>query len=362
LTSIWGQGQNLGSRIWGQIWGQGLISDYRLTWLLVFDRKKGMARPWRIEYEGALYHVFSRGNKQQDIFVTDDDRYLFLDTIGQMSVRFDIDIFAYVLMSNHYHLLLRTPKANLSRSMQWLGTTYTRRFNLSHFQSGHLFQGRYKSILVENDAYLMQLCYYIHNNPLRAGMVKRLIDYRWSSYRAYAYDCRHAKWLNKDLILSQIHGTDKHQQYRQKAQRYSDEHRRIWEDIRHGFIYGSKKFVKQIKDRYISGDPDPALPQQNSIIKDTDPVQLLSSASNLLQCDLEKVKNSPRVCEADKSKRDILLYLLWQEGKYTNLQIGALLGLTHSSVSRRVAIIRKKIAKDQRFENQISIIKEQIKP
>ncbi len=321
-----------------------------------------MARPWRIEYEGALYHVFSRGNKQQDIFVTDDDRYLFLDTIGQMSVRFDIDIFAYVLMSNHYHLLLRTPKANLSRSMQWLGTTYTRRFNLSHFQSGHLFQGRYKSILVENDAYLMQLCYYIHNNPLRAGMVKRLIDYRWSSYRAYAYDCRHAKWLNKDLILSQIHGTDKHQQYRQKAQRYSDEHRRIWEDIRHGFIYGSKKFVKQIKDRYICGDPDPALPQQKSIIKDTDPVQLLSSASNLLQCDLEKVKNSPRVCEADKSKRDILLYLLWQEGKYTNLQIGALLGLTHSSVSRRVAIIRKKIAKDQRLKNQISIIKEQIKP
>jgi REP element-mobilizing transposase RayT len=103
---------------------------------------------------------------------------LFLGTIGRMSERFDNDIFAYVLMDNHYHLLLRTPKANLSRSMQWLGTTYTRRFNLEHFQSGHLFQGRYKSILVENDAYLMQLSYYIHNNPLRAGIVKRLIDYR----------------------------------------------------------------------------------------------------------------------------------------------------------------------------------------
>ena len=118
-----------------------------------------MARPWRIEYGGALYHVFSRGNNQQDIFITDDDRYLFLDTIGQMSERFDTDIFAYVLMGNHYHLLLRTQKANLSRSMQWFGTTYTRRFNLDHFQSGHLFQGRYKSILVENDAYLMQLSY-----------------------------------------------------------------------------------------------------------------------------------------------------------------------------------------------------------
>ena len=85
---------------------------------------------WWIEYEGALYHVFSLVNKQQNIFLTDDDRYLFLDTIGQMSERFDSDIFTYVLMDNHYHLLLRTPKANLSRSMQWLGTTYTRRYNL----------------------------------------------------------------------------------------------------------------------------------------------------------------------------------------------------------------------------------------
>jgi len=107
-----------------------------------------VARPWRIEYEGALYHVFSRGNNQQDIFLTDDDRHLFLDTIGQMSERFDTEIFAYVLMGNH--LLLRTPKANLSRSMQWFGTTYTRRFNLDHFQSGHLFQGRFKCILVQN--------------------------------------------------------------------------------------------------------------------------------------------------------------------------------------------------------------------
>jgi REP element-mobilizing transposase RayT len=98
-----------------------------------------MALPWKIEYKGALYHVFSRGNNQQDIFLSDDDRYLFLDTIGQMSERFDNDIYAYVLMDSHYHLLLRTPKANLSRSMQWLGTTYTRRFNLEHFQSGHLF-------------------------------------------------------------------------------------------------------------------------------------------------------------------------------------------------------------------------------
>jgi len=321
-----------------------------------------MARPWRIEYEGALYHVFSRGNNQQDIFITDDDRYLFLDTIGQMSERFDTDIFAYVLMGNHYHLLLRTQKANLSRSMQWFGTTYTRRFNLDHFQSGHLFQGRFKSILVQNDAYLMQLSYYIHNNPLRAGMVKRLIDYRWSSYPAYAYNRRHTKWLNKKLILSQIHGKNKHRQYREKSQKNSDENRRIWEDVRHGFLFGSRKFVKKIKDRYMVSEPDPAIPQQKSIIKDSDPVNVLIKASKILQCDLGRIKNSPRVKEADKLNRDILLYLLWQEGKYTNIQIGTLLGLTHSAVSRRVAITRKKMEQEQDFNERLKAIKSQIKP
>ncbi len=321
-----------------------------------------MARPWRIEYEGALYHVFSRGNNQQDIFVTDADRYLLLDTIGQMSERFDNDIVAYVLMDNHYHLLLRTPKANLSRSMQWLGTTYTRRFNLEHFRSGHLFQGRYKSILVENDAYLMQLSYYIHNNPLRAGIVKRLIDYRWSSYPAYAYHRRHPGWLNKDLILSQIHGENKHRQYREESQKYSDENRRIWEDIRHGFIYGSKKFVKKIKNRYNVSEPDPAITQQKSILKSSDPVQFLEKASKVLQCDLERIKNCARISESDKLNRDILLYWLWQEGKYTNVQIGDLFGLTYSSVSRRVTIIRKRMQLEQDFQSQVETIKSQIKP
>jgi REP element-mobilizing transposase RayT len=321
-----------------------------------------MARPWRIQYEGALYHVFSRGNNQQDIFVTDDDRYLFLDTLGHMSERYDIDIFAFVLMDNHYHLLLRTPIANLSKSMQWLGATYTRRFNLNHFQSGHLFQGRYKSILVENDAYLMQLSYYLHNNPLRAGMVKRLISYRWSSYPAYAYNRNHPDWLDKSLIFSQIKGENKHQQYREKSQKYSAENPSIAEDIRHGFIYGSKKFVKKIKDRFMVEEPDPAVPQQKNILKDMDPEQLLQRAAKVLKCDMERFKKTPRIRESDKLNRDILLYLLWQDGNYSNSQIGMLFDLTHSGVSRRVAIMRKKLAQDKALGKQVIKFKSLIKP
>ena len=160
-----------------------------------------MARPWRIEYAGARYHVLSRGNGRQDIFYDDSDRLLFLKTVGEMSERFEVHVCAYVLMGNHYHLLLKTPRGNLSRCMQWLGVTYTRRFNLRHLRSGHLFQGRFKSILVQDDAYLLRLTYYIHRNPLRAGIVERLADYRWSSYRCYAYGRKTPDWLSNDLIL-----------------------------------------------------------------------------------------------------------------------------------------------------------------
>ena len=129
-----------------------------------------MARAWRIEYEGALYHVLSRGNERRDIFLDDDDRTVFLTGLAEAEERFAVDVFAYVLMDNHYHLLLRTRRANLSKAMQWLGVSYTTRFNFKQSRSGHLFQGRFKSMLVENDAYLLQLSYYIHRNPLRGNL------------------------------------------------------------------------------------------------------------------------------------------------------------------------------------------------
>ncbi|MEZ6156373.1 MAG: transposase [Candidatus Scalinduaceae bacterium] len=112
---------------------------------------------------------------------------MFLDTLGKMSDRFDIEVYAYALMDNHYHLLLKTNKPNISKGMQWFGTTYTRQYNIKHKRNRHLFQGRFKSFLIENDEYLMLSCY-IHRNPLRAGIVRRLADYPWSSYSIYAYD------------------------------------------------------------------------------------------------------------------------------------------------------------------------------
>ena len=119
--------------------------------------------------------MMSRGNDGQRIFLSDADRELFLETIGEMAERFDIDIFAYVLMPNHYHILARTNHANLKQAMHWFGTSYTRRFNNRNVRRGHLFQGRYKSILVQNDAYVTQLSCYIHRNPLKEFCQRRKV-------------------------------------------------------------------------------------------------------------------------------------------------------------------------------------------
>ena len=320
-----------------------------------------MARPWRIEFEGALYHVLSRGNEQRDIFWDNEDRVSFLNCLDEVSVRFETDIFAYVLMDNHYHILLRTNRANLSKAMQWLGATYTRRFNNKHLRSGHLFQGRFKNIIVQNDAYLMQLSCYIHRNPLRAGMVKRLADYTWSSYPAYAYGKAHPKWLNLDLILSQFRSKGRHRLYREKVQRYSKEEKRLWEDFRHGLYLGTSEFVDTLKSTFLTDSVHAEVPQQTKLLRLRNPKALLEKAAHILDCNVADYKDSLRISKQDRDNRDLLIYLLWETGLYKNQEIGNLLGLTYSSISRRANITRARMPNNSKFKQQFKQLKSQIK-
>jgi len=306
-----------------------------------------MGRAWRIEYKGALYHILSRGNEQKDIFYDDQDRLLFSETVGEMSQRFEIDVFAYVLMGNHYHLLLKTNRANLSKSMQWLGVTYTRRFNLRHFRSGHLFQGRFKSLIVQNDAYLMRLSCYIHRNPLRAGIVKRLADYRWSSYNTYAYGDKAPEWLVTKQIFSQFKGTDKYKAYREKVQRYAKEEKKLLEDLRFGMIIGSKKFVNKIRNTYLPEKPHKEIPQQRDLAKHFDPVVRLKEAAKILECDLDHFRRVSRITKTERDDRDLLVFSVWKTGMLTNNEIGNLFGMTYSSVSHIVKTVRVKIEEDR---------------
>ena len=141
-----------------------------------------MARPLRIEYPGALYHVTARGNARQRIYNDSKDCQAFLDLLGKLSDRYHWLCHAYCLMTNHYHLLLETPEGNLAEGMRQLNGIYTQAFNRRHHKVGHVFQGRYHAILVDKDCYLLEVARYIVLNPVRAKMVKEAQAYLWSSY------------------------------------------------------------------------------------------------------------------------------------------------------------------------------------
>jgi REP element-mobilizing transposase RayT len=163
-----------------------------------------MSRPIRIEFPDALYHVTARGDRREAIFEDDQDRQTFLLTLEQIVTQFNWRCYAWCLMDNHYHLLIQTPDGNLSKGMRQLNGVTTQTSNRRHRRVGHLFQGRFKAILVDHDAYLLELSRYIVLNPVRAGMVKAPADWPWSSYRACAGLAPVAPWLAVDGILSQF--------------------------------------------------------------------------------------------------------------------------------------------------------------
>jgi REP element-mobilizing transposase RayT len=173
-----------------------------------------MARPLRIEFEEALYHITARGNRRERVFASDVDRARFLEIVARSLPRFGVEVHAYVLLPNHFHLLVRTRRANLSRWMHWIMVTYTISFNRRHDKAGHLFQGRYKSLLVEGGSYLLGLSRYLHLNPVRGKVIgrgnprerrERLRKYSWSSYRGYAGLSRQEEFVTEDLVLDELH-------------------------------------------------------------------------------------------------------------------------------------------------------------
>ena len=163
-----------------------------------------MARPLRLEFAHGLYHVTSRGDGREDIYRDNADRALFLEVLSETVDRFNWVIHAYCLMGNHYHLLIETPDGNLSHGMRQLNGVYTQRFNRKYRRAGHVFQGRYKAIIVQKDSYLLELARYIVLNPVRAKMVRAAKDWPWSSYRATADMADRPDWLTTDVILAQF--------------------------------------------------------------------------------------------------------------------------------------------------------------
>lgn len=209
-----------------------------------------MTRPLRIELPGGLYHVTSRGDRREDIYLCDADRQRWVDLLGEVCTRFNWFCHAYCLMDNHFHIVVETVDGNLSAGMRQLNGVYTQWHNRSHNRVGHVFQGRFNAIMVQREAYLLELARYVVLNPVRAGMCSMAQDWPWSSYRAMLGQTPAPPWLQRNWLLSQF-GTDP-----QTAEKTYVDHVRagvglpsVWEELQGQMFLGDDEFVEQMGEK-----------------------------------------------------------------------------------------------------------------
>ena len=311
-----------------------------------------MARPRRYDLPHTFYHVLSRGNQRQPIFENDADREKFLDLLSRLPQRFGVEVWSYVLMGNHYHLILKNLDGKLSRGMQWFGTSYTSYFNWKWGRTGHLFQGRFKSFVIEEESYLRQLILYIHRNPLRAGMVERLSDYGWSSYRCLGYGRQCFLWLERERVL-RLFGSDQGE-FRSQVQSYSEEESSLLEDLRHGLLLGSEKASKKL--RSLMDDKSVGDLRQAKGLKRAEGLEgaldRVSTALELSREEFEMLKRPVRGIE--RPMRDIVIYLVWKDGSFPLAEIGEKFQVGYTGISNARVRGEAAIQKDQKLRAKLA--------
>jgi len=309
-----------------------------------------MARPLRIEYPGAFYHVIQRGNDRKDIFISAYDRIKFYEYLSILHTRYRVNVHAYCLMSNHYHLILETKEPNLSRALHYLNTGYTVYFNVKRKRSGHLFQGRYKAILVEADEYLHHLSRYIHLNPLRIGLVKDPADYPYSSCRYFTTLAAHPDWLDTGFILSLF---DKNTGQAKSLYRkflldgIGNEKDIIIKNTISGLILGSRDFIDRVKEKFIKDKKDKEIP-----------------ALNILQSRLKPADIKYRVAEKmgdNKLSRKISIYLIRKHTALTLREVASLFkNISDAGVSALYNRFNKNRLKDKEISDKIMEIEKML--
>ena len=279
-----------------------------------------MSRPLRLEFPDALYHLTSRGDRREDIYEDDVDRRTFLDVLSPVIGQFNWTCYAYCLMSNHYHLLIQTPDANLSKGMRQLNGVYTQAYNRRHNKTGHLFQGRYKSILVDEDNYLLELSRYIVLNPVRAGMVKRVDQWKWSSYMAMVGKVAVPDWLANDYLLSQFSA-----QRKTAIQKYMafvlDGLRSgsIWTQLNNQIYLGDQKFIDNMQQHIGEKVKDLQIPK----------IQKRPVAKSIQE--YERLSNS----------RDEAIIKAYASGAYSYQELGDYFGLHFTRIGKIVRMNRE---------------------
>jgi putative transposase len=288
-----------------------------------------MSRPLRIEFSGAVYHITSRGNGKQKIFFNDKDRKIFLSLLREVIKREKWICYAYCLMDNHYHLLIETTRPNLSRGMRELNGIYAQKLNYIKSNVGHVFQGRYKSILVEKDNYLLELCRYIVLNPVRAKMVENPEDWKWSSYRETLGLKKPPEHLNVSWILSNFDKNIK--KGKKKYEKFVLEgigKESPWRELRGRIFLGSKKFIEKHEEKLSEREKD----------KEIAKIERYAHRPSLEEI-FKNIKT--------KEKRNRKIYEAYEEYRYGLKEIGDFFDIHYSTISRIV----KKIKEERKTKN-----------
>lgn len=325
-----------------------------------------MARPLRLEFEEAIYHITARGNRRERIFASDVDRTRFLDILARSLARFEVELNAYVLLPNHFHLLVRTRRANLSRWMHWLMVTYTIWFNRRHHKVGHLFQGRYKSLLVEGGNYVLGLSRYLHLNPVRGKVIgagdpkerrERLRTYRWSSYRGYAGLGEQAKFVTEEMVLGELDAWGK-REGRMRYRRFVEEGlvREIEdpaEAAQWQTVLGSDGFLQRVKDKM-----QPQREKRREVkalrrgTEGRDPLAIIGRVASEHHVPIERL-----LCgkEYGLQARNVAMWTVWQLCELTLREIGTIFGgIDYAAVAQRI----RRIDRDRNIQRKLKILLE----
>ncbi len=316
-----------------------------------------MARPLRLEHAGALWHVTCRGNERQAIFHDDQDRNLFLSVLSEAVQLFAWKLHAYVLMGNHYHLLLETPEANLSRGMHRINAVYSQKFNRHHERAGHLLQGRFKAILVEKERHLLELVRYLVLNPVRAGLVRDAGDWPWSNYLATAGLRRAPTWLETQWTISQFgSGGDARHAYREFVAAGTCRLEKPWKSIANQLFMGSEDFRRRIRAMRVASPVSTEVPLAQRIAIRPDLSDVVRASARVLGVDVSEVRKQRRtplrLAVAYIARTDVLARLT---------DLGATLDVAVTSASEIVASARRLRSRQPEFRALLRRIRSEIR-
>lgn len=311
-----------------------------------------MARALRIQYPGALYHVTNRGNERKTVFEDDVDRNEFLAILSRSLQTYGVILHSFVLMDNHWHILAQTPLANLSEFMRHFNITYTSHYNRRHKRVGHLYQGRYKSFLVEFDAYLSKVSRYIHLNPVKVSgtlempvdkQLKYLWSYKWSSLPGYIGTGNKLNFVEYTTVLAEYGGDTQAGKINYRNQIINDlpVGLTIREQIIGQCILGSERFVTQVKEKYLNNGKDRERP-------DIRKIQRYLSMDAVLAV-IEKETGMSQVLRATGTTRQVVMTALYNFAGLNNREIGDIMGVDYSTVSQGRKRLRARAEKDQKI-------------